>query len=76
MPKMKTAQPARKVYASTTAGAVVTIITWALREWLGMEVSGEVSVAIATVVAFLAGYYTPPSPKDQVVIERQDEGVL
>jgi hypothetical protein len=38
-------------------------VIWVLHDLAGVEVTPEVAAAITTVVAFLAGYFTPqPQP--------------
>lgn len=51
-------RPTPKVAAATLGGAVTTLIVWVLGR-LGVEVTPEVAAALATVVAFAAGYVTP-----------------
>jgi hypothetical protein len=55
--------PRRKVAAAGAGGAVTTLLIWALQAFAGVEVTPEVAAAITTVIAFLAGYFTPqPQP--------------
>jgi hypothetical protein len=55
--------PRRKVGAAGAGGAITTIVIWVLHDLAGVEVTPEVAAAITTVVAFLAGYFTPqPQP--------------
>jgi putative flippase GtrA len=56
------AAPRPKVAAAGIAGAITTIVIWILNSLLGVEVPPEVAAAITTVLAFLAGYFTPQSP--------------
>jgi putative flippase GtrA len=53
--------PRPKVAAAGIAGAITTIVIWILNSLLGVEVPPEVAAAITTVLAFLAGYFTPQS---------------
>ena len=69
MARMQTAQPARKVIGGTLAGALTTVVVW------GVDASGmmqepipaPVATALTTILAFLVGYYLPPSATDQVL---------
>lgn len=47
--------PVAKVTAAGIGGAVATLIIFGAGQF-GMEIPGEVGAAIATVVAFIAGY--------------------
>jgi putative flippase GtrA len=53
------AAPRPKVAAAGIAGAATTILIWILNSLLGVEVPPEVAAALATILAFLAGYFTP-----------------
>jgi hypothetical protein len=37
-------------------------LIWVLHTFAGVEVTPEVAAALATVIAFIAGYFTPQSP--------------
>lgn len=50
--------PEKKVTAATLADAVVTVRVWILH-LAGVDISSEVSAAIRTVLAAVAGYPTP-----------------
>jgi len=54
--------PRPKVAAAGIAGAATTILIWILNSLMGVEVPPEVAAAITTILAFLAGYFTPQSP--------------
>jgi len=53
--------PRPKVAAAGIAGAAATILIWILHDLAGVDVTPEVAAAIATILAFLAGYFTPQS---------------
>ncbi len=69
MAKMATAIPARKVYAGTLGAAIGTILTYVLGLIIGDPVPEVVGGAIITVSTFVMGYYVPPAPVDQVVLD-------
>ena len=47
-----------KVQSAGIGGAVATVIIFGAQQ-LGLEIPGEVGAAIATIVAFAAGYLKP-----------------
>lgn len=49
----------KKVTASTLIAAVVTITVWVLRAFAHIDIPGEVTAAIITVVVAIAGYLAP-----------------
>jgi len=53
--------PRPKVAAAGIAGAAATILIWILHDLAGVDVTTEMAAAIATILAFLAGYFTPQS---------------
>ena len=55
------AVPRPKVAAAGIGGAATTIVIWLLNDMAGVEVTPEVAAALATIIAFLAGYFTPQS---------------
>ena len=55
--------PRPKVAAAGIGGAVTTIVIWLLNDMAGIEVTPEVAAALATIIAFVAGYFTPQSPE-------------
>jgi hypothetical protein len=58
--------PTKKVTAATTAGAAAILVTFALGQ-LGVDVTPEAAAAIATVLAFLGGWFkreSAPSRED------------
>ena len=68
MARMSTNAPARKVVASSLSVAISTVAIWALEEGLQIAVPEYVRSAILTIVVFLAGYFTPPSDADTIVL--------
>ena len=66
MAQMQSAAPARKVLAGGVAGAITTIIVWAVQAAHGPQITGEVSAAITTVLSFIVAYLVPPAASDQV----------
>jgi putative flippase GtrA len=65
--KSRTAAPVRKVAASGIGGAIATLVLWALAQFANFHPEPEVAAAITTVITFLVGYFTPPSPNDAPV---------
>jgi len=55
------AYPTQKVAAAGAAGAVSVLVVWALRQFLQVDMPLEVASACTTILAFLAGYLTPPA---------------
>jgi putative flippase GtrA len=53
-----TSTPTSKMTAAGLAGGVAVIVAWALREFLRIDLPPEVSAALATLLAFGAGYVT------------------
>ena len=60
--KQATAKPTRKVGAAGIAGAIAAIIVWIVGEFAGIDVPTGVEAALATVVAFVAGYFVEDEP--------------
>lgn len=62
------------------AGAVTTIVVWALKQWAQVDTPTEVALSITTIVSTLACHFTqdnPPahpasSPAMVAAIERQE----
>jgi hypothetical protein len=55
--------PRPKVAAAGIGGAATTILIWILNDLAGVQVTPEVAAALATIIAFAAGYFTPQSPQ-------------
>ena len=56
--------PQRKVAAGGIAGALSSIIIWAMKEYGGVEVPAEIAVAITTLVVFGLQYFVPNAAKE------------
>lgn len=61
------AAPVRKVTATVLAGAIVTILVWAVHQFANVSVPPEVAAALVTVVSFLVGYFVPAASTDYAV---------
>ena len=57
---MGDATPEPKVLAAGVSGAVATVLIWAAT-LAGLDLTPEVAAAIATLVAFVAGYFVSNS---------------
>jgi putative flippase GtrA len=62
---MQTAVPSQKVTVGVLAGAITTIVIWALKSVV--IIPGEVAAAITTVLSFVVSYLVPPAARDQIV---------
>ena len=58
MSKQASKVPTRKMTAVGIYGALTTVIIAVSRDFFGYEMSGELGSAIASLVAFGAGYFT------------------
>ena len=67
MAKMQSLQPARKVWVGSLAGAVTTIVVWAIEGLGKTTVPGAVAVAITTVISAVASYWVRPAETDGIV---------
>lgn len=65
--RMESRAPTQKVTAGILAGAITTIGIWALKSFAKVDIPGEVSAAITTVLTFLVSYLVPPADRDRVV---------
>ena len=68
MPAMQTRLPARKVYGSTAAAALATLVLGLIRQMTEIDLSPEIEGALMTLIVFAAGYLTPPAMIDPVVV--------
>ena len=50
--------PEKKVTAATLAGAIATVLVWILH-LIGIDIPAEVSAALTTILAAVAGYFAP-----------------
>jgi hypothetical protein len=48
-----------KVVAGAAAGAVTTIVVWAVQQFANVTIPAEVATAISTVLSAAAGYVIP-----------------
>jgi hypothetical protein len=69
MPATPTAAPIRKVTFGVVAGAIVTIIIWAIKALGYQEPSPEVAAALTTLISFVISYMTPHAPNETVVTD-------
>jgi hypothetical protein len=61
MARSATVYPTRKVAAAGLAGAVSTVFVWGLHQFFYVDIPQEVAAACITILAFFAGYITPPA---------------
>jgi len=66
-----TSVPTRKVLAGGLAGAISTILVFALNSYVlapkgSQLITGEVAAALTTVLSFLVSYFVPPSSDESV----------
>ena len=54
-------QPLDKVTYGTLAAATVIILTWALREFVGIDLPAEVQAALAVIFGYVVSYHIPLS---------------
>lgn len=54
-------KPTNKVVAGALAGAVTVILVWAAKQYGHVELPGEVSSAVTTVLSAVAAYFVPDS---------------
>lgn len=72
MAKMVTPRPVAKVTAATLAAVVGTLLVWILNMFLlppERQLDDTMQGAITTLLVGLAGYFTHPAPRDQIVSE-------
>lgn len=60
MNQSPSAAPVPKMANAGATGAAVTLIIWLLRQYAGVEMPPEAAAGVATVLAFVVGYMTPP----------------
>ena len=54
-------QPLDKITYGALAAATVIIITWALREFVGIDLPSEVQAALAVIFGYVVSYHIPLS---------------
>jgi len=52
-------QPLDKVTYGALAAATVIILTWALREFVGIELPAEVQAALTVMIGYVVSYLVP-----------------
>ena len=52
-------QPLDKVTYGALAAATVIILTWALREFVGIDLPAEVQSALAVMIGYVVSYLVP-----------------
>lgn len=58
--------PTTKTWAAVIAGAITTIMVWAIRQFGHIDIPAEIAMAIQICVTFATSYLTPPGAKDTV----------
>lgn len=66
MAKQSTGRPTNKVMSSSIGAAIATIVIWALDEFTTVGDLGNIEVALATLITFAFGWFTPPASGDQL----------
>lgn len=66
--RVATNRPLNKVSAAATAGALVAIVAWGLKQFMSVELPSEVQAALIILVSAAAAYQTPLAD-DEVVCE-------
>lgn len=61
MARTTTNYPTQKVTAVGVTGAISIVLVWALHQFAHLDMPAEVASAVTTILAFLAGYLTPPA---------------
>jgi hypothetical protein len=64
-----TGKPIQKVTVGILAGAIVTVLIWALR-FVHVTVTPEVAAALTTIVSFIISYLTPPHPSETTTTDQ------
>ncbi len=64
MRRSPTAAPVPKVTMATAAAASATIICAVVQAIVGTDLPVGLEGALATVLAFIGGYLTPPGPRE------------
>jgi hypothetical protein len=67
--KTLTNRPTQKVLGATVATAAVEILVWAFNTYVSPAnpIPPGIAGSINVVAVFLAGYFIPPSPADDIV---------
>ena len=64
-------QPLDKVTFGALAAATVIILTWALREFAGIDLPAEVQAALAVIIGCVVSYHVPLSKFEAEAIARK-----
>ena len=64
-------QPLDKVTFGALAAATVIILTWALREFVGIDLPAEVQAALAVIFGYVVSYYIPLNEFEVEAIARK-----
>ena len=64
-------QPLDKVTFGALAAATVIILTWALREFAGIELPPEVQAALAVIIGYVVSYHIPLTEAEAEAIARK-----
>jgi len=64
-------QPLDKITFGALAAATVIILTWALREFAGIELPPEVQAALAVIIGCVVSYHVPLSKFEAEAIARK-----
>ena len=51
--------PTRKVGAGLLAGSLTVILIWAMKQYGGTDIPGEVGSAITTILTFFTSWFVP-----------------
>jgi len=67
--KMATSRPTRKVTTGALAGAIASMIMLIVNQYVvpDNKLPSEFGAALATILSFLASYFTPPSGNDIIM---------
>lgn len=61
-----TKAPVRKIASVGIAGALATLLVWALSTFVHLDISANVATALVAVVLFAVGYMVPAAASDVV----------
>ena len=64
-------QPLDKVTFGALAAATIIVLTWALREFVGIDLPAEVQAALAVIFGYVVSYHIPLSEVEAEAIARK-----
>jgi len=64
-------QPLDKITYGALAAATVVILSWALREFAGIDLPAEVQSALAVIIGYGVSYHIPLSEVEAEAIARK-----